>query len=120
CVAEEQIDKARRELAAPKPGEDRHEAIHDARKRFKKLRALMLLARSGDAGFARTENARFRDAARALSGARDRTALIESLDALALHVPAGLSTDAASAAFAALRAELEAKRQKALDDEADL
>ncbi|GGD36017.1 CHAD domain-containing protein [Aureimonas glaciei] len=119
-VAEEQIDKASAELSAPKPGEDPHEAIHDVRKRFKKLRALVLLTRSGDTGFARTENARFRDAARALSGVRDRTALIEALDALVDHVPAGLSESATKAAFGALRGELEEKRQTALAGEGDL
>lgn len=119
-IALEQIDKASSELSAPQPGEDPHEAIHDVRKRFKKLRALVLLTRSGDTGFARTENARFRDAARALSGVRDRTALIEALDALAEHVPAGLSEDATKAAFAALRGDLEAKRQTALAGESEL
>jgi CHAD domain-containing protein len=119
-IAEEQIDKASAELSAPKPGEDPHEAIHDVRKRFKKLRALVLLVRSGDTGFARTENARFRDAARALSGVRDRTALIEALDALAENVPAGLSEEATKAAFAALRGDLEARREAALAGEGDL
>jgi CHAD domain-containing protein len=119
-IAEEQIDKASAELSAPKPGEDPHEAIHDVRKRFKKLRALVLLVRSGDTGFARTENARFRDAARALSGVRDRTALIEALDALAENVPAGLSEEATRAAFAALRGDLEARREAALAGEGDL
>ncbi|BDA86386.1 CHAD domain-containing protein [Aureimonas sp. SA4125] len=119
-IAEEQIDKATVELSAPEPGEDPHEAIHDVRKRFKKLRALVLLAKSGDPGFARTENARYRDASRALSGVRDRTALIEALDALAEHVPAGLSQSATAPAIATLRADLEEKRQTALAGEGDL
>ena len=117
-VADEQIDKASAELSAAQTGDDLHEAVHDVRKRFKKLRALVLLAKSGDEGFARTENARFRDAARALSGVRDRTALIEALDALSEHAKGDLSDSAG--AFAALRKELEVRRQAAVELEGDL
>jgi len=119
-IAEEQIGKAVAELSAPKPGEDRHEAVHDVRKRMKKLRALFRLVRGGDEAFFKAENARYRDTARTLSAARDRTALIEALDSLREHVPAGLSAEAVDAAFTPLRQELEARRREALAAEGDL
>lgn len=119
-IAGEQIGKAVAELSAPKPGEDPHEAIHDVCKRMKKLRALFRLVRSGNEAFFKAENARYRDTARTLSAARDRTALIEALDSLHEHVPASLSTEAVDAAFAPLRQELEAKRRQALAAEGDL
>jgi CHAD domain-containing protein len=67
-----------------KPGGKQEEAVHDARKRFKKVRALLRLVRPelGEKVYQR-ENARFRDAARPLSAVRDARVLIESLDGLA-------------------------------------
>lgn len=56
--------------------------VHQARKRCKKVRALLRLVRPGFAGYA-AENAAFRDMARPLSGLRDAEALIESYDKLA-------------------------------------
>ncbi|GGE17723.1 CHAD domain-containing protein [Aureimonas endophytica] len=79
-IADEQIGKALSELREPE--EDRHEAIHDVRKRAKKLRALLRLVRDGDEGLYRRENARLRDLAGRLSGTRDRTALIEAAEGL--------------------------------------
>lgn len=108
-IAREQIDKAIAELS-DRDG-DRHEAIHDARKRFKKLRGLLILARPGHAGFAATETARYRDIARALSGTRDRTALIEALDGLERRFAGEAETDA----FAVVRTALELKREAAAE-----
>lgn len=59
-----------------------HEAVHDARKRFKRLRALYRLVARGAPDFSREENARFRDIARSLAFARDATALVETADYL--------------------------------------
>ncbi|KQT66153.1 MULTISPECIES: CHAD domain-containing protein [unclassified Aureimonas] len=112
-IAEEQLTKAAAELSG---GGDRHEAIHDVRKRFKKLRALFRLMRSGDPALLRAENARLRDAARALSAVRDRAALIESLDALEAHFGSDVATDA----FRPARAELERRRDAAVEAEGDL
>jgi CHAD domain-containing protein len=60
------------------------EAIHDARKRLKKVRAGLRMARSamGRRAF-RRENKAFRDAARPLSEIRDAKILIAALDELA-------------------------------------
>lgn len=112
-IAAEQIDRAVAELS--REGGDPHEAIHDVRKRFKKLRGLLRLVRAGDETFFRTENARYRDAARSLSAVRDRTALIESLDALERHFADEIATDA----FAGVRAALEMRRDAALAAEGD-
>jgi CHAD domain-containing protein len=60
------------------------EAIHEARKSFKRLRAVVRLARDqlGDVTYGR-ENRAFRDLGRRLSGARDSRVLLETLDAVA-------------------------------------
>ena len=65
------------------------QAVHEARKDTKKLRALLRLARGelGERTYAR-ENACFRDAARELAGARDADVMLATLKALEL--PDGL------------------------------
>jgi len=59
------------------------QAVHDARKSFKRLRAVVRLTRDqlGDE-IRQRENATFRDAGRELSGARDARVLVETLDKL--------------------------------------
>lgn len=65
-----------------------HSAVHDTRKRFKKLRALLRLVRSdlGRKGY-RKANVLLRDAGQQLSGLRDAQVLVETLDALAKRFP---------------------------------
>jgi CHAD domain-containing protein len=53
------------------------EAIHDARKNFKRLRSLYRLAAADIPAFRRSENTRIRNMARTLSTSRDATALVE-------------------------------------------
>jgi CHAD domain-containing protein len=81
-IAKGQLDKALDGLTGLS-GEEPEEVVHDARKRFKKLRALLRLARIG---LGRTitdwENARLRDAARPLSEVRDAEVMIEAFDEL--------------------------------------
>ncbi|OHV84729.1 CHAD domain-containing protein [Rhizobium sp. LCM 4573] len=60
-----------------------HEAIHNARKKFKRLRALYRLIQPDAKEFRRRENARIRDMAGTLSTVRDATALVETLNYLA-------------------------------------
>jgi CHAD domain-containing protein len=60
----------------------RDEAIHDARKRIKKTRALLRLVKPELGEFYIAENTRLRDAGRALSEFRDAAAIIETLDQL--------------------------------------
>ena len=67
------------------------QAVHDARKSFKRLRAVVRLTRDqlGDETRQR-ENATFRDAGRELSGARDARVLVETLDKLDAEAFGGL------------------------------
>ncbi len=107
-IACSQIDKAVKELATL----ERAEAIHQARKRCKKLRGLIRLVRPGFSAYSQ-ENAAFRDAARLLSDARDRTAMIEAFDRIAGHFDGELDMSA----LAPIRRQLEERREN-LDDEA--
>ncbi|TCO75855.1 CHAD domain-containing protein [Chromatocurvus halotolerans] len=82
-MARQQIDKALDEIA---DGElDQHATVHQVRKRCKKVRALLRLAR-GDLDAAgkiyQRENVCFRDAARRLSNVRDAQAMLETCDKL--------------------------------------
>ncbi|PQA89187.1 CHAD domain-containing protein [Hyphococcus luteus] len=107
-IACSQIDKALEELGT----RERAEAIHQVRKRCKKLRGLIRLVRPGFPAYAK-ENAAFRDAARLLSDARDRTAMIEAFDRIAGHFEDKLEADA----LAPIRRQLEDRRDD-LDDDA--
>jgi CHAD domain-containing protein len=82
-VAGEQLGTAADGLEDP---HDPVEAVHDARKRLKKTRALLRLARPAMRADAfRAYNRELRDQGRALSGARDADVLVETVDALAAH-----------------------------------
>jgi CHAD domain-containing protein len=87
-IARGRIDHAVDELRG-KTDSTPEEAVHEARKDMKKLRALLRLARGelGERTYAR-ENACFRDAARQLAGARDADVMLATLKALEL--PDGL------------------------------
>ena len=91
AVARGRIDHAIDELRA-KTDSTPEEAVHEARKDMKKLRALLRLARGelGKETFSR-ENACFRDAARELAGTRDSDVMLETLGALEL--PPGVGFD---------------------------
>jgi CHAD domain-containing protein len=67
---------------------DEAEAVHEARKDVKKLRATLKLVRPviGDDTYDR-ENERFRDAARELSDARDAQVRLQTVDALSERFP---------------------------------
>ncbi len=70
--------------------EDQHQGIHDARKKLKKLRALLRLVREeiGEKKY-REENIRYRDAGRKLSDIRDDTTMLETLHRLEALGPDG-------------------------------
>ena len=87
-VARGRIDHALDELRG-KTDSTPEEAVHEARKDMKKLRALLRLARGelGKDTFAR-ENACFRDAARELAGTRDSDVMLDTL--ASLDLPSGL------------------------------
>jgi CHAD domain-containing protein len=88
-VARGRIDHAIDELRG-KTNSTPEEAVHEARKDMKKLRALLRLARGelGEETYAR-ENACFRDAARELSGTRDSDVMLETLGGLDLPADLG-------------------------------
>jgi CHAD domain-containing protein len=102
-IARGQMEKAL-EMLSGKSGESRSEAVHEARKCFKKIRAVLRLVRpwSGDAAY-RRENRAFRDAGRPLTEVRDTKILIETLDKLIEHF--------AGRSFDEVREELQADRR---------
>jgi CHAD domain-containing protein len=80
-VVQDEIESAGTQLSGDKKT-SRDEAIHEARKSIKKVRALLRLV-SADLGGARPrEDARLRDIARRLSEFRDAFAIIATFDAL--------------------------------------
>lgn len=84
-IAAGRAEKALERLRGATPGEEGFEdAIHDARKDLKKLRAVVRLLRDrlGEKVYAE-QNRRYRDAARALAESRDGKVKLETLDALA-------------------------------------
>ena len=80
-MAAAQLDKALEHLGCQDGKRDEH--IHEARKATKRLRALVRLVRDelGDEVYA-LENQCYRDAGQWLSGLRDATVLVETLDRL--------------------------------------
>ncbi len=75
-IAREQIDRGLEELSDPEL--DRHEAIHQVRKRCKKLRGLLRLVRPAFKQHYQVENAWYRDAARELACIRDTQSSLEA------------------------------------------
>ena len=82
-------------------------AVHEARKDVKKLRALLRLVRSGTTSHARRrENEALRDVGRSLSGVRDADVMLATLARLEECFPAELPPEV----VAPLRAQLEEHR----------
>ena len=83
--------------------EGTHEAIHEARKAHKRIRAVLRLVRLsiGEARFAE-ENIFYRNSARKLSNIRDATALIETLESLQHYYSADLTNLALEPVFTQL------------------
>lgn len=84
-VALEQNQIALDALALARSDHDR--GVHDARKAFKKLRALLRLVRSCEREFARRENDRYRTVAASLAGSREAGALVETVERLRRQYP---------------------------------
>jgi CHAD domain-containing protein len=104
-----QIDNAVDRLSGA-DGDDVGEAIHDARKAFKRARAAIRLGRDaiGRDAYAR-ENAALRDAGRRLAAARDAEVVLEALDGLTERYREQLPPQP----FAGLRAALAAEARSA-------
>jgi CHAD domain-containing protein len=107
-IAREQIDLASDQLTAGDVGE----GVHEARKAFKRLRALLRLSRDtlGDEVY-RLENTTFRDLGRDLSGVRDAAVLVATLDELREHH----ADELPDGAFDGLREALHAEARTAHD-----
>lgn len=116
-MAQEQIDKALGEI--DNSGLDQHTTVHQVRKRCKKIRALLRLARGDLDNSGKTyqqENACFRDAARSLSGIRDAEALLETCDTL-IHT---FSKQSDRQRLKKVRGALEARKREVTENDADL
>jgi CHAD domain-containing protein len=106
-VARGRADGALEQLRGGAKG-DLNPAVHEARKDLKKLRSVLRLVRDdlGDAVY-RSENVRFRDAGRMLSGARDAQVKLETLAALRERFEDRLSADGMALFVHALDGERE-------------
>ncbi|PKP79451.1 MAG: hypothetical protein CVT80_15910 [Alphaproteobacteria bacterium HGW-Alphaproteobacteria-2] len=98
-MAREQADEAVAKIEAARLAPD--VTVHEVRKHAKKLRGLIRLFRPVFGDHAK-ENAAIRDAARRLSGSRDRAVMLKTHDALVAWLPPG----AERRALAPLRARL--------------
>lgn len=94
----------------------RHEAVHDARKRFKRLRALYRLIARAAPEFSKEENARFRDIARSLAFAREATALVETVEYLETFA----ASTTQGKALRSIATVLRKRRDHAIEHEAGL
>ncbi|MCO5731823.1 CHAD domain-containing protein [Rhizobium sp. SSA_523] len=113
-VARKQIDRAVASLSDQPEGP--HAAVHAARKRFKRLRALYRLVEPDARAFRKQENERIRIMAKTLSTVRDATALVETVDYLAGRAA---SADEFSALSQAARGLME-RRDRIAGEEQDL
>lgn len=113
-IAREQLDSALRDLRGDT--DDRNEAIHDARKRFKKVRAVLRLVRD-DVGedLYQRENVCYRDAGRELADIRDSWVQLETLDRLREHFADQLEKEA----FAAERERLFQRHARVISRDLD-
>jgi CHAD domain-containing protein len=109
-----EIDKA--DTMLRQGGDERDEGVHEARKSFKKIRAVLRLVRPALGSAYARENAWFRDAARELSDLRDAQAVLESLDKLQNAFRDETDEDA----FAAIRSALEQRRNSIGDNDGAL
>ena len=82
-VAIEEIESAIDEITRREP--DVYEAVHEARKHFKKTRSLIRLVRDSSPRYFRTQNHVLRDLGRNLSSTRDAQAMLECWESLRLR-----------------------------------
>ncbi|CAN5902583.1 CHAD domain-containing protein [soil metagenome] len=116
-IAREQIEGAVEGLQG-RTEASREEVVHDARKRFKRVRALLRLARGGLIGkVRRREDARFRDLGRSLASSRDAEVLLRTFEHLVPRPENDSESDSDSAPFAEARTALE-HHYRAVHDQA--
>lgn len=116
-IVRKQLDNALEELTGEQKGQ-RDEAVHEVRKCFKRVRAVLRLVRPviGTKTY-RAENSCFRDAARPLTEVRDAKILIETLDGLVKHFQEHIDDRAFSDVRKALQENLRAVRRRVLDEQ---
>gem|GEM_PF-334500 len=102
-----QCGKAIRYLENNGTEQEKHEAVHEARKAFKKVRACLRLVRD-HIDYYKEGNVWFRDRGREISGIRDATADLEALVQLKKQYSSRLYKNA----FNTLRDALEQRRKK--------
>jgi CHAD domain-containing protein len=110
-IACEQIDRGLHAIAEAETAE----AVHDVRKRCKKLRGLARLVRPQFADYAR-ENAAFRDIAARISQARDAKVMQDTYDALMDHFEARVDRSAMGSIRRRFTLDLKATREDDLGD----
>ena len=113
-IAREQIDKAIDEINDQEL--DRDKAVHQVRKRCKKLRGLIRLVRPLFEDTYDRENAWYRDAARPLSYIRDAQSILETLDKLMEYFQDQRDREA----LASVRQQLADRRKQATEDKGNL
>jgi CHAD domain-containing protein len=115
-IARGQIELAAERLQGSR-ADDLDEAVHDARKAFKRLRALVRLARHGlgDEVY-RRENTGFRDVGRDLSAVRDAQVMVDTLQGLIDRYRAELADGAFRGLLDALTAEAQAAHERLASD----
>jgi CHAD domain-containing protein len=116
-IARKQMDAALESLTGRHRG-PRDGAVHEARKSFKKVRAVLRLVRPaiGEKAY-REENTCFRDAGRPLTEVRDARILIDTLDHLAEHFSEHVAGRSFGDVRKALQANLRAVRKRVLDEQ---
>jgi CHAD domain-containing protein len=113
-ILDEQIDQAVAELSGQTP-QTRDDEVHEARKRCKRLRALLRLVRDHlGADLYRRENAAIRDATRLVAPVRDTLVLVATLDAAVGGANGQLDARALVATRRALKAAHNRMRQQTL------
>lgn len=104
-IVRERLRKAMEQLSLS--GDDLHEGIHEARKRFKEIRAVLRLVRAELGEHYPAENRWYRDAGRALAEARDAKAALETWDKLRPRFPELCDRQPAEAVGQVLQSRLE-------------
>jgi CHAD domain-containing protein len=116
-ITRKQLQKALEQLTG-RPKEGRDEAVHSARKSFKRIRAILRLVRPeiGERTY-HAENLSFRDAARPLTEVRDARIVLDTVEQLAEHFKKQIGVRVFKDTRQALEANLRAVRKRVLDEQ---
>jgi CHAD domain-containing protein len=116
-IVRKQMEGALEYLTGPNKG-PRDEAVHEARKCFKKIRAVLRLVRPAISTKSyRGENICFRDAGRPLTEVRDAKIFIETLDQLIEHFKEHVTGRSFADVRQTLKSNLRDVRKRVLDEQ---